>query len=164
MHTEFVAALKATLSFEEDSFADLRVVLTGLLDRGEEESVVREFLTHCPEATAVECTVELSRVIGIARLGEILSAVWDQLDEEQRLNAASLAGLNDVLADDIWLSLFDHGSNSVHVRHRIAAGLVKSRNPETTEHIPRLLSRIGTYDDPERQAVLDRFVKSFSVS
>lgn len=162
MSNELVTALRATLSFEKNSLANLRLVLTALLEQGNEDFVVREFLTYCPEATAIECAVELSRATGAARLGQILSTIWDQMNESQRLRAASLAGVVDVLGDDIWLSVFECGSNSVHVRHRIAAGLTKSQCAETREHIPSLLSRIGTYDDPQRQMVLDRFVESFS--
>jgi hypothetical protein len=159
---ELRGALASTLSFDHSAFSVLHSVLTKLLATQTPGEVLAEFCEFCPEGTIVECTSELAAVMGLSPLEQALEKAWSHLSERAKLNIAMSAGVPNTLTDNFWRDVFADSSNTVHVRHRIAAGLSRSQSPDTQTMLPSLLSEIGRYDDAQRQAVLDDFIRNCS--
>lgn len=122
-------------------------------------SVVAE---NAPEGTLHECLACVHKFLGIEGYGKCVVAAWPNLNEESRLNIAFTAGSFPEISLDTWEYLFLEKSNSVRVRHRIAAGLASSQDPSCKELFKRLRARIGQYENKEHQRILDSFLANFA--
>ena len=154
-------ALKDTLSFEPTALERVYEELLRIAQVAEPGDVAETLSGEAPEATIVECASQFTRAVGQEKSAEALESAWHRLGEPERLSIAMTAGSGNAFADEVWLRLFENPSNTVHERHRIAAGLATSPNEKTRALIPYLVKRIGKYPDTERQAILEQFASNF---
>ena len=89
-----------------------------------------------------------------------LLSTWNCLPCETRSNLIHGFGDSDVVSLGTVVTLFDAPSTTVWERHHICATLASCRYDESPQIIVDMVMRIGAYEDAERQAQLEAFVKS----
>lgn len=110
---------------------------------------------------AVDPSLCLCAVDTILRDGGLpaLQQAWPDLPDAVLVNVAYAGGRSLEMSE--WI--FDTPRATTHIRHLLVAGLVAALRRSVVprlERIAALLGRIGRYDDPRRQAILDRFTRS----
>lgn len=100
----------------------------------------------------------LNRTRGRNAVEEWLLGCWESFDELTRSNVACGASSPEALSTDFAVRLFQLPQTSVQNRHLLVAGLASSALHRHCESLVLdLIDRIGSYDDPHRQRILEQF-------
>ncbi len=101
----------------------------------------------------------LNQALGRTEAERWIRQMWASGDEVVRDNLAPAAFDPQAMATDLVLDLFNYPSSTIQNRHHLLAGLASSMKQRHCERQVRaLMSKVGVYTDPARQAVLDQFL------
>ena len=107
----------------------------------------------------------LNRTRGRDAVQEWLLGHWESFDGPTRSNVACGASSPDALSTELAVRLFHLPQTSVRNRHHLVAGLASTARQRRCESLVLdLVDRIGSYDDPHRQSILEEFRSSVEES
>ena len=101
----------------------------------------------------------LTEAVGQQTMEELLLSEWPRLNDAVRRNFTWSVHNHKSVSLNFAVRLFDHPDTRTEQRHHIVAGLAAGDDrPRRADYVVDLAKRIGSYADPDRQAILDGFV------
>lgn len=127
-------------------------VLTNREDPGRDDGVLSAILLETISDTSGRDAVE-----------SLILAEWTSLTDGLRRNVTAGACSLKAMSTEFGIKLFGLAETRVEQRHHILARfLAGDRNRRCEGFIVELATRIGTYDEPHRQRILERFVQDIN--
>lgn len=127
-------------------------------------AILHDFLEHGlprDDSNLAWLAIELLYRADARGTDEWLLSGWRRFSEVTRRNIASTTSNPNAISTSVALMLFDSAESTVCDRHVLFGGLMQSyRARDCRDALIARAGRIGRYDDPSSQAILDGFLGS----